>query len=224
MRHRLRETLGLLVALLVAVPVGAQSAREVLAQVRAYRQQHAGEILQELAAWLRLPNVATNVDDIKRNAELLRGMMEKRGIRTEILPTDGGRPVVYGELEAPGAATTLLLYCHYDGQPVDATRWRTPPFEPTLRERAGNEWKTIPFPAPGEAIEDEWRLFARSVSDDKSPIVAVLAALDALRAGGREPRVNLKFLLEGEEEAGSPFLRAFVRREKQRLGADVLII
>jgi len=219
-----KAKLSLLLLLLTSfIPRAArvEDAAEALARVRAYRQAHAAEILQELTALLRLPNVAANLDDIGRNAEHIKTLLERRGIRAEILPTGGGRPVVYGELAAPGATTTLLFYCHYDGQPADPSAWRSPPFEPTLRDAAGH---TIPLPPPDAPVEDDWRLYARSASDDKSPIVALLAALDALRAQNRAPRVNLKFLFDGEEEAGSPHLRDFVQREKDRLRADLLIV
>ena len=210
---------------LVAVGAVANgSAGETLAAVREYRQAQAAEILEELVEWLRLPNVATNVEDIERNAEALRAMMEERGIRTEILPTAGGRPVVYGELPAAGADTTLLFYGHYDGQAVDPTEWHSAPFEPVLRRGYGGDWETIPFPRMGETAHDDWRIFARSASDDKSPLVALLAALDALRAQGAGPRVNLKFFFEGEEEQGSPYLEEVLQREKERLRADLLIV
>jgi len=214
-----------MVAAALLLPAGAMAADPgaALAEVRAFREAHAAEIVAELVEWLSLPNVATNVEDIGRNAEMLEAMMERRGIRTEILPTRGGRPVVYGELAAPGATTTLLIYGHYDGQSVDPAQWHSQPFEPVLRRGVAGEWTTIPFPEASGNFEDDWRIFARSASDDKSPMVALLAALDALRAAGREPRVNLKFFFEGEEEQGSPHLEEFIGREKERLAADLII-
>lgn len=214
-----------IIALLLGCFPGRAAAAEgaTLEKVQAYRKAHAAEIVEELADWLALPNVATNMEDIQRNAEKLKGMMERRGIHTEILPTQGGRPVVYGELRVPAATTTLLFYGHYDGQAVDPSQWHSAPFEPVLRRGYGGDWATIPFPGPGGRFEESWRIFARSASDDKSPMVAMLAALDALRAAGQEPRVNLKFLFEGEEEQGSPFLEEFAEREKERLAADLVI-
>lgn len=219
---------GLATALWLLMALGAAAAppeaAEVRARIRAYRQAHAAEIINELVELVRLPNGATQVEDIRRNAEKLKAMMERRGIRTQILPTAGGRPVVYGELPAAKARTTLLFYGHYDGQAVDPSHWHSPPFAPVLRPGYGDAWRTIPFPGPGENYEDDWRLFGRSVADDKSPIVALLAALDALRAQGWEPGVNLKFLFEGEEEQGSPHLAELIRREKERLAAALVIV
>ncbi len=222
-----RLTLVLLFSATAFAGEGPDPATEALAGVRAYRQAHAAEIVNELVSFLRLPNDATNVADIARNAEELKKMLERRGIRTEVLPTDGGRPVVFGELRAAGADTTVLFYCHYDGQAVDPSHWHSQPYEPVLRagypQGPGADWSTVPFPADGR-FQDDWRLFARSVADDKSPIVGLLAALDALHAQGLKPRVNLKFFFEGEEEQGSPHLARFIAQHKQKLAADLLII
>jgi acetylornithine deacetylase/succinyl-diaminopimelate desuccinylase-like protein len=198
--------------------------------VRAYRATNAHAIVAELREFLSLPNVATNQDDIWRNAEWLAEQMGRRGIRAEVVPTHGS-PVVYGELAAQGATRTILFYCHYDGQAVDPSLWiNSQPFEPVLRRGIEGDWSTIPFPAASHstpqsaAYDDHWRIYARSAADDKSPIVALLAALDALRAQKLRPRVNLKFVFDGEEEQGSPFLHEFFASHGQRLRADVVII
>jgi acetylornithine deacetylase/succinyl-diaminopimelate desuccinylase-like protein len=116
-----------------------------------------------------------------------------------------------------------VFYAHYDGQPVTPSEWTTPPWKPTLRVRDGSGWRTAPLPgaASRDRLDPEARLFARSASDDKAPIVAMLQALDALHALGRKPSVNLKFFFEGEEEAGSPHLRELLLRHRAKLGSDV---
>lgn len=192
--------------------------------VDAYVHAHRGEIVGELVELLRIPNVAADSVNIRRNAEVLVGMMERRGISVRLLET-GGPPMVYGELPAPGATTTLLLYAHYDGQPVDPAKWvGHSPWEPVLRDAAlAHGGEIIPFPADGE-YDPEWRLYARSASDDKGPIVGLMAALDALRAAGRAPTVNLKFLFEGDEEAGSPNLEQVVREHGELLRSDLVIM
>jgi acetylornithine deacetylase/succinyl-diaminopimelate desuccinylase-like protein len=134
---------------------------------------------------------------------------------------------VFGKLDALGAARTLVFYAHYDGQPVVASEWTGQgPFEPVLRDRALEQGgQRIPFPEPGaaNAYRDDWRIYARSASDDKSPIVAVLAALDALRAKNIPLAVNLKFVLDGEEEAGSPHLEETLKLHRNLLGGDLLV-
>lgn len=204
-----------------------QDSARALAGVRAYHKANQWPIVRELMTWLSLPNDAAKPEDIQRNAVALQQMMEQRGIRAEIIPLPGGRPVVFGELKAPGATTTLLFYCHYDGQAVDRTQWRSDPYKPVLRRDAPRgpdaDWSTIPLPADGR-FDNDWRIYARSASDDKSPIMALMTALDALKSQGAAPRVNLKFIFDGEEEQGSPYLEAWVRANAKKLAADVMIV
>lgn len=206
-------------ALTASVPSATPS--PLIADVRGYRLAHEREIVGELAELLRLPNVADREADIRANANHLLGQLEKRGLTARLLESPGSPPAVFGELGSPGATKTIVFYAHYDGQPVDPARWASPPWEPALydgpRESGGKplDWKTAPMP-----FGPEWRLYGRSASDDKSPIVAILTALDALRARGRRPSVNLKLFFEGEEEAGSPHLGELLRRHAALLTAD----
>ncbi len=192
-----------------------------------YVRTHADQILRQLVEFARLPNNVSVPAQIQANAQFLAGMMEQRGIAAEIWPTPSGRPLVFGELQSPGATRTILIYGHYDGVPVEPSQWHSEPYEPVLRSHlprpgAGADWSTIPWPADG-AFDGEWRLFGRSVADSKNGIVAVLAALDALHAEGRDPGVNLKFLFDGEEEAESPGLPAILQQHAERLRADCVI-
>jgi len=202
---------------------------QVVQEVRDYRMDHEDRIVRELAEFLAIPNVASDTPNIQKNAEHLREMLEARGIETHLLPITGRGPVVFGKLIAPEAARTVIFYAHYDGQPVDPAAWTDgTPFEPVLRSdaiEAGG--KRISFPensAKHPAVyKDDWRIYARSSSDDKSPIVALLAALDALRAKQIPLKVNLKVIFEGEEEAGSTNLAHTLELHKNLLGADLLI-
>ena len=186
-------------------------------------------ILRELIEFLSIPNVATDTPNIQKNASRLVEMLEARGIETHLLPINGRGPVVFGKLITPEATRTVLFYAHYDGQPVDPAAWTDgKPFEPVLRTNsieAGGKRVAIPEPAPGQRVphQDDWRIYARSSSDDKSPIVMLLAALDALRAKKIPLAVNLKVVLEGEEEASSPNLERTLELHKNLLGGDVLI-
>ncbi len=204
-------------------PAGAS---RVVEQVRDYRQSHEHAIVRELAELLAIPNVATDATNIQRNATKLVEMFNRRGIETRLLPIPGRGPVLFGRLDTPGAARTVIFYCHYDGQPVEESRWiGTRPFEPALRTasiEAGG--KRIPFPDASTPYQNDWRIYARSASDDKSPIVAILTALDALRAHKIPLAVNLKFVLDGEEEAGSPHLEQVLLAHRELLGGDLLII
>jgi acetylornithine deacetylase/succinyl-diaminopimelate desuccinylase-like protein len=213
-----------LVVFVIAALAINNSWRRVEAQgstVRAYRQAHEIEIIDEFVELLSLPNVAADSVNIRRNATAIIEMMKRRSIAARLLEGNGP-PAVFAEIKTPGARRTVAIYAHYDGQPVDAAKWASPPFTPTLRDQAMEAGgKIIPFPKRGERYNPEWRLYARSASDDKAPIMAMLAALDALKAANRKPTVNLKFFFDGEEEAGSPALTDIVNRNAALLQADV---
>ena len=204
-------------------------ASHVVQEVRAYRMDNEKRIVRELAEFLAIPNVASDTENIQKNAAHLVEMLEARGIETHLLPIAGRGPVVFGKLTTPTARRTLIFYAHYDGQPVDASAWTdSKPFEPALRSdaiEAGG--KRLPFPENSgkedRPYQDDWRIYARSASDDKSPIVAMLAAIDALQARNIPLAVNLKFILEGEEEAGSDHLQQALELHKNLLDADLLI-
>ena len=202
----------------------APDAAHVRARVRAWREAHAPAIVRELAGLVSLPNIAADGPAIRRNAESIARMLDRRGISASLLEVEGSPPAVYGELVTPGARRTLMIYAHYDGQPVVPADWTGDPWRPVLRDgpldRGGRE---VSFDSADGKSDGEWRLYGRSTSDDKAPIVGVLAALDALRASGIAPSVNLKVFFEGEEEAGSPHLEAMLSKHAARLAADVWI-
>lgn len=205
------------------------SAAQVVEAVRGYRMENEDRIVRELTEFLAIPNIANDTPNIQKNAAHLVEMLEARGIETHLLPITGRGPVVFGKLISPEAKRTVIFYAHYDGQPVDPAAWTDgAPFEPVLRSAAIEVGgKRIPFPENGGAARgaynDDWRIYARSASDDKSPIVALLAALDALQAKKIPLAVNLKVILEGEEEAGSTNLQKTLELHKNLLGADLLI-
>jgi acetylornithine deacetylase/succinyl-diaminopimelate desuccinylase-like protein len=191
---------------------------------RAFRERNEAAIVREFVELLSIPNIARDKENIRRNAELIRAMLEKRGIAAKLLEAGGANPAVYGEIPRPGAQRTILFYAHYDGQPLDPKEWASPPFTPTLRDAAlENGGRVIPFPVSGR-FDPEWRLYARSAGDDKAPVVALLAAYDALREARLPLQSNIKFFFEGEEEAGSPNLARILEAHKPILGADVWLI
>jgi acetylornithine deacetylase/succinyl-diaminopimelate desuccinylase-like protein len=193
------------------------------AGVRAYRTAHEAQIIGELVDLLSIPNVASDSVNIRRNAAKLIEMMSQRGIQARLLEGNGP-PAIFGELKTPGATRTIGFYAHYDGQQVEPSKWANDPFKPTLRDKAIEAGgRVIPFPKPGEKLDPESRIYARSASDDKAPIIAMLAALDALNFSKANLTANLKFLFDGEEEAGSPHLGDIVTRNAALLGADVWI-
>src|SRR5512134_1007917 len=132
------------------------------AGVRAYRTAHEAQIIGELVDLLSIPNVASDSVNIRRNAAKLIEMMSQRGIQARLLEGNGP-PAIFGELKTPGATRTIGFYAHYDGQQVEPSKWANDPFTPTLRDKpieAGG--RVIPFPKPGEKLDPESRIYARS--------------------------------------------------------------
>jgi acetylornithine deacetylase/succinyl-diaminopimelate desuccinylase-like protein len=175
--------------------------------------------------FLTIPDLAADPTSLRRNAIAIRETFEKRGVHTRLLQTEGAPPVIYGEILTPGAVRTVVLYAHYDGQPLDPKQWATPPFAPALRDgplESGG--KVIPLPAAGQTFGPEWRIYARAAGDDKAPFIALLAALEAIHENKIPLQSNIKFLFEGEEEAGSPHLQKILADNKDLLRGDVFLI
>ncbi len=205
-----------------AAPPAVESATEA---ARAHVAANEAAIVKELRDLLALPNVASNPRDIRRNADALVAMLKTRRIAARVLETPGAPVSVYGELGAPGAAHTLLFYAHFDGQPVEPLEaWATPPFKPVLRSgRLEDGAAIVPWAKARYPLADEARIYARSASDDKAPIVAMLAAIDALRAAKLPLSASVKFFLEGEEEDGSPNLSRTLAAHQDLLKSDLWI-
>jgi acetylornithine deacetylase/succinyl-diaminopimelate desuccinylase-like protein len=168
-----------------------------------YARDQRARFLEELKALIRIPSISAlpaHADDVRRAAAWLHEHLQGLGFASTIIPIEGGHPMVYGEWLQAAGRPTVLFYGHYDVQPVDPLEeWISPPFEPT--ERGDN-------------------LYARGASDDKGQIFAVLKALEAhLRGEGRLP-VNVKVLIEGEEEIGSPGVTRWIERRGRTLACD----
>jgi acetylornithine deacetylase/succinyl-diaminopimelate desuccinylase-like protein len=192
---------------------------------RQWRTQHERAIIDEFIELLSVPNVSSDRDGTRRTAERVVQMFAKRDVAARLVEFPGANPVVLADLKTPGATRTVALYAHYDGQPLDPREWATPPFSPVLRDRAlDKDGQVIALPAAGTPFNPEWRLYARSASDDKAPIVAMAAALDALRAAGIARKSNIKLVFEGEEEAGSVNLQKILEANKAAFAADLWII
>jgi acetylornithine deacetylase/succinyl-diaminopimelate desuccinylase-like protein len=184
----------ILAAALSAALTAAQAART-------HVQKHEAEIVEELRTFVALPNVASDRDGIEKNAAALVAMFAKRGIDAHLLRVEGAPPLVIAEWGSGGSV--ISYYAHYDGQPVDPAQWSTPPWSPVIKDG---------------------RLYGRSASDDKASIIAMLAAIDVLKAAGIHPTTRIRFVYEGEEEAGSPHLAAYLQRYEKELRTDAWMI
>ncbi len=217
--EKFMKTGVLTLLLLTFVYLPDAQATEAASVAREWRQAHEQEIIDGFVELLAIPNVASDTIDIRKNAEYIVGLLEPRGFAAQLLEADGSPPAVFAERKTPGASKTLLIYVHYDGQPANPEDWTSDPWTPVLRDKPVEQGgQPIAMQAP---FNPESRLFARSASDDKAPIPALLAAIDALDAAGVPLSVNLKLFLEGEEEAGSPHLEAMLLKHGALLGADL---
>lgn len=159
------------------------------------------DYLDTLFRLLRQPSISTQGIGVDECADLVASILEENGITSRIMPT-AGLPVVYGERVVAEDANTILIYGHYDVQPPEPfEEWDSPPFEPTIRDG---------------------RIYARGTGDNKGQFVAHILALKLLDDLGIAPRLNVKFLLEGEEESSSPNLPPFVEQNRDLLKADLL--
>ncbi len=172
-----------------------------------YAVQHQQRFLDELKELLSIPSISTlagHAGDIRRAAEWLAGQFSALGFDARLFETEG-HPIVFAEwLKAGEQAPTVLVYGHYDVQPVEPlAEWRTPPFEPTVVDG---------------------KLYARGASDDKGQVFAHLKAMEALLRTQGELPVNVRFIIEGEEENGSTHLYPFIASHADLLAADVVLV
>jgi acetylornithine deacetylase/succinyl-diaminopimelate desuccinylase-like protein len=221
MTRTLKTVTPLVLVLAAAASLGAQDA---VARVRAWRAQHEPQILRELFDLVAIPNVASDKAGIARNAQALTRMFEKRRFLPETIPTSGS-PVVLAERRVPYVARTLTFYFHYDGQPVEAKEWTYgPPFAPVIVTGPEAAAPRLTLERVTGAIDPNWRVYGRSSSDDKSPMVAFLSAVEALDAANIPFTSNVRVIMEGDEEAGSPSLEAMVRSHGDRIRGDALLL
>ena len=187
-----------------------------------FDQKNQHRWLNQYREFLAIPNVLGDSTNIARNANWIKDLLTRHGIKTQLLQSGkaGSAPVVYGEVIVPGATTTVAFYAHYDGQPVNPKLWAEglSPFTPTLlSERLDKGGQIISFPGEKDPIRATWRLYGRGSSDDKAGVFAIIAAYETLLASGLKPTTNIKFFFEGEEEAGSINLGELFKKNKDPL-------
>jgi len=171
--------------------------------IRSHRKQHLNQLIELLS----IPSVSTDPEhtgDVKKAADWVRKRLREAGCSRSEMHKTAGHPIIFAEWTGAPGAPTMLVYGHYDVQPVDpVAQWLTPPFEPTVRDN---------------------KIFARGASDDKGQFIVHANAIEAhLTANGSCP-VNVKFLIEGEEEIGSPNLEKFIKENLERLACDSVVI
>lgn len=173
----------------------------------AYFTSKRDEHLDQLKDFLRIPSISALSEhngDMQKAAEWLKDSLHKAGLENLSIDETEGHPVVYGDWLHAEGKPTILFYGHYDVQPVDPLNlWESGPFEPEIRDN---------------------KLFARGASDDKGQVFMHVLAVEALMKEDGTLPVNIKFIIEGEEEVGSPSLEKYIEENKDKLAADIIVI
>src|SRR5271170_1327876 len=190
---------------LIAQPTPPQAAR-------AYTTPRQSELTQQFSDFLAIPNVAADPAGLRKNADFLVAQLQQRGAEARLLTAPGlpatTPPVVWGEIKTPGAKRTIVFYAHYDGQPVTPSEWDTgQPFTPVIKQ-----------------VDGEPRIYARGAGDDKAAIFAQLTALSALQAAHIPLQSNIRFIWEGEEEAGSAHLEQILMANRDLIHGDIWLV
>ena len=195
-------------------------------QIEKLAKKHAENTIQEYLDFLRIPNNAFEKNTMDANMGWAEAALQKRGFRTQRLPT-GGLDWVLAERNFPNAKKTVLFYMHIDGQAVDPNKWDQPsPYEPVLKtiSAESSDWTKLSMNQLTGSWNPDWRIFARSSADAKGPVVMFLAAMDAIKEVETTPNYNIKVILDSEEEQSTPHLNESVLRHKEILYADHLVI
>jgi len=180
--------------------------------------------IDELKDFISIPNDALIDDDILKNIEWLTQKFNDRGFQTKVLATEG-QPLFFAELPKKAKTKTILFYMHFDGQAVDVSKWnQKDPYKVVLKTKKDDAWEILNWSELDKKIEDDWRLFGRSTSDDKGPIVMFLKAIDLIKESNKNVPFNIKVILDSEEEKSSKPLPNAVKKYRDLLKADYLII
>ena len=208
---------------LIAILLSTCSA--IYAQEKSVLDAQVMRSIDEIIDFVAIPNDALEHADINRNLTWLTKKFNERGFNTSILPTSG-ESLFFAALPMQEGKPTLLVYMHFDGQSVDPSKWNQPsPYKVVVKSMDDSgSWNIQPLSNLSDGIQEDWRLFGRSVSDDKGPIVMLLNALDLTRKTSAELPFNLKVILDGEEERGSTPLAEAVEIYRELLQADALLI
>ena len=195
--------------------------------IRSYRLKNEAAIYNDFISFLQIPNVATDTVNIRKNADFLVQKMNTIGIsKVQLLEGQDQYvpPVVYGEIQVPGATKTVIFYAHYDGQPVNPATWAKGlhPFKPQLLNGRFDE--NASAQSPSFPLNEDWRIYGRGSSDDKGGVMAILNAYTAIKQSGISFPYNIKFFFEGEEEQGSPNMAQILEKNKSLLQSDLWII
>ena len=186
--------------------------------------QRTVNAINDLVEFIAIPNFGMNERDIDKNISWLDEAFQKREFATQTLETSGN-PLFFAHMKVNEKLPTILFYMHLDGQAVDNAKWnQANPYKAVIKTEKEGEWVEVPNAMDMKTLDPDWRVFGRSSSDDKGPIIAFLHSIDHLKTIGKKPKFNIKVVLDAEEELGSRSLAAAVEQYKEKFAADALII
>ncbi len=207
----------------ICIQVSAQVVDK--SKIDAWVQPHLKQSYAELYDFLSIQNDSHYLNQIMENIDWLDQAFQKRDFTTKVLKSSGN-PSLFAEKIINPKLKTVLFYFHLDGQAVDSSKWNQPnPYAPVLKEKnEAGKWEIIDWDRINSTSNDELRIFCRSSSDDKSPIIMLLSAMDVLNANNRKASFNVKVIMDGEEEIGSPNLPEIVDHYRDLLASDMMLI
>ena len=187
-------------------------------------EQYAQKTFPLLQSILRLPNDANKPLTYEANMLWNEEVFQNRGFKTTRINT-AAAPLLLAEKVLDPDLKTVLFYVHVDGQPFDPSQWEQEnPYEPVVKKQNDDgQWEALPWDSLLN-YKDDWRIYARSASDSKGPVIMFIAALDAIKELGKSPNFNLKIIVDFKEELGSPNLPLAVLDNKELLKADNLVV
>jgi len=216
---------SLVLALLLSISTSIYTQNVDKAVINEWVQPHLQKSFSELKTFLSIPNDSHFENQILENLKWLEEAFAKRNFKTVVLKSKGN-PSLFAEKAIDPNLKTVLFYMHFDGQPVDSSKWLQPnPYTPVLKQKnQAGDWDIVDWNLLQNAPDEELRFFCRSSSDDKSPINMLLSAIDILNANNYKPNFNIKVILDSEEELGSPNLPEIVDNYSELLAADMMLI
>ncbi|HAI75566.1 MAG TPA: peptidase dimerization domain protein, partial [Microscillaceae bacterium] len=193
--------------------------------LQTYIEQHKQRFVEELLELLRIPSVSADSNhkaDVARAAQYIHDKLKQAGAdKVEICPTEG-HPIVFAEKIINPSLPTVLVYGHYDVQPPDPLNlWVSPAFEPVIKKQVNDQ--AVSVAQAVEQLQAGYKIFARGACDDKGQVYMHIKAFEAMVANNALP-CNVKFMIEGEEEVGSDHLGTFIKDNKAKLKADVILV
>jgi len=216
---------GLLFIILFTISTSINAQMVNKAKINAWVQPHLQQSFADLKDFLSIPNDSRDKEQMQNNLNWLEQAFKKRSFNTKVLKSKGN-PCLFAEKIVDSKLKTVLFYMHFDGQPVDSSKWlQRNPYTPVLKQKnQTGGWDIVDWNLLQNAPDEELRFFCRSSSDDKSPINMLLSAFDILNANNHKPAFNIKVILDSEEEMGSPNLPEIVDDYHDLLASDMMLI